>query len=239
MSQDLPIPRQDDRSDGTAVVEWGGVDQRPSGRPRRLLAGLARDRHLPLAFAGLGAAAGLASLIGEWVLLTFPNAGPSGQQIRVPEGVSDVGGFGAAYLAGLLALVAAVALALRGTGVVRPNARVGGLALAGALLTMLAAAATTVADSDPRAVYYGEQAGLEIGYGRGLVTAFLACVFFGAALLIIPTAAAPDAEAQGGEPVPPVRRSRSRRADPDDALPPPADLTVGPAVPFARPEPPA
>ncbi|NJP30496.1 hypothetical protein [Micromonospora thermarum] len=238
MSQDLPIPRQEDRSDdGAAVVEWGGSDPRPPGRAGRLLTGLARDRRLPFVLAGLGAAAGLASLIGEWVVLTMPAAGPDGGSLRLPEGVSNVGGFGGAYLAGLLALVVAVALALRGTGSARPNARTAGLALAGALLAVLTATAVTIGDADMRALYYGGQDGFAIEYGRGLVAAFLACALLGAALLPTPSAAAPAGETESGEPIPPPRR-RSRRDDPGESLPPPADLTVGPAIPFTRPEPP-
>ncbi|WP_422734540.1 hypothetical protein ACN26Y_08005 [Micromonospora sp. WMMD558] len=239
MSQDLPIPRQEDRSDdGPAVVEWGGSDPRPPGRAGQFLTGLARDRRLPLVLAGLGAAAGLASLIGEWVMLTMPNAGPDGGGLRLPEGVSNVGGFGGAYLAGLLALVVAVALALRGTEAARPNARIAGLVLAGALLAVLTAAAITIGDADLRAIYYGGQDGFAIEYGRGLVAAFLACALLGAALLPTPSAAAPAAETESGVSIPPARRRRSRRGDPGEALPPPADLTVGPAMPFTRPEPP-
>ena len=238
MSQDLPIPRQEDRSDGAAVVEWGGPDPRPPGRSRRLLAGLARDRRLPLVLAGLGATAGLASLIGEWVVLTLPNSGPDGGLLRLPEGVSGVGGFGAAYLVGLLGLAVAVALALRGTETVRVNARTAGLALAVAQLAVLAAATATIGDSDMRALYYGDQDGFDIEYGRGIVTAFLACAFLGAALLLAPAAAAPVPAPEAGEPLPPAGRRRSRRDDPADDLPPPDDLTVGPAIPFARPEPP-
>lgn len=239
MSQDLPIPRQDDRSDGAAVVEWGGTDPRPPGRGRRFLAGLTRDRRLPLVLAGLGAAAGLASLVGEWVVLTLPGSGPDGGLLRVPEGVSDVGGFGVAYLVGLLGLTVAVALALRGTGTVRPNARTAGLALTVALLAALVATTARIGDTDVRALYYGGQAGFDIEYGRGVVTAFLACAFLGAALLLAPAAAAPAPASESGEPLPPAQRRRSRRDDPGETLPPPADLTVGPALPFARPEPPA
>ncbi|MER7459032.1 hypothetical protein [Micromonospora sp. NPDC126480] len=238
MSQDLPIPRQEDRSDDAAVVEWGGADPRPPGRSRRFLAELARDRRLPFVVAGLGAAAGLASLIGEWVVLTLPTAGPDGGQLRLPEGVSSVGGFGAGYLVGLLGLAVAVALALRGTGTVRGNARIAGLALAAGLLAMLVAATTTIGDSDMRALYYGEQAGFDIEYGRGIVTAFLACALLGAALLLAPAAAATAPAPEVAEPLPPTGRRRSHRDDPGDDLPPPADLTVGPAIPFARPEPP-
>src|SRR5688500_18735832 len=135
MSQNHPIPRQDNRLDGTTVVEWGGPEPASPAPSGRSLSGLSRDRRLPLVPAGLGAAAGFASLVGEWLVMTVPGGGPEGDTpVRVPGGVADVGGFGVGYLVGLLALVVGVALALRGTTAVRHNARVAGLALAVALL---------------------------------------------------------------------------------------------------------
>ncbi|MEV1144054.1 hypothetical protein [Micromonospora sp. NPDC049799] len=235
MSHEISIPRQDDRSDGTAVVEWGGADRKPRGRFGRSLAGVARDRRLPVVLAGLGAAAALASLVGEWLVLTLPNSGPNGELIRVPEGVSEMGGFGTGYLVGLLVLSCAVALALRGTPPVRPNARIVGLALAVALLALLAAAATHLGDTDRRALYYGEQEGFAIEYGRGLVTAFVACVLLGAALWPTPSDAPVAAAGTTASP----RRRRWSADDPEAELPAPADLTVAPTIPFARPESPS
>ncbi|PWU60664.1 hypothetical protein DLE60_09770, partial [Micromonospora globispora] len=107
MSQDLPIPRQDNRSDETTVVGWGEGDRAPAGRFGRSLAGLGRDHRLPMVLAGLGAVAAVASLIGEWLVMTVPNGGPEGNTtIQVPGGVAGVGGFGVAYLVGLLGLAA-------------------------------------------------------------------------------------------------------------------------------------
>lgn len=65
MSQDLPIPRQDNRSDGTTVVEWGDPDPAPPGRAARSLAAIGRDHRLPPVVAGLGAVAAVASLVGS------------------------------------------------------------------------------------------------------------------------------------------------------------------------------
>ncbi|RKN46269.1 hypothetical protein [Micromonospora endolithica] len=232
MSHEISIPRQDDRSDGTSVVEWGGTEREPRGWPGRLGFGFVRDRRLPAVLVALGAVAGAASLVGEWLVLTLPSSGPNGDLIRVPEGVSELGGFGTAYLVGLLILGCTVMLALRGTPPVRPNARVVGLALAVALLVLLAAAAAHLGDTDRRALYYGEQEGFAIEYGRGLVTAFVACALLAAALWPRPS----------DEPVGEPRGAGRRRRSSDDAeeadLATPADLTVTPAVPFARPEPP-
>ncbi|SIN27075.1 hypothetical protein [Micromonospora cremea] len=247
MSEELPIPRQGDRSDAPAVLEWGADD--PS-RPRRFgrsLAGFTRDPRVPLLLAGLGAVAGVASLVGEWLVMTLPNSGPEGNTtIEVPVGISEVGGLGVGYLVGLLGLVCAVALALRGTAAVRPNARVAGLTLTGALLALLAAATGTLDDPGQRSVYFSPQDGFEVEYGRGLVMAFVACVLLGLALRLAAAApigapAGPMEDDRAGDDAAGWGWRRRRDRDPvdEDDLPAPADLTVAPAVPFARPEPPA
>ncbi|MGW2624107.1 hypothetical protein [Micromonospora taraxaci] len=239
MSEELPIPRQGDRSDGPAVIEWGADDDPP---PRRRfewsLAGFVQDPRLPLLLAGLGAVAGVASMVGEWLVLSLPNGGPEGDAtMKVPAGVSEVGGFGVGYLVGLLVLVCTVALALRGTPAVRSNARLAGLTLAGALLALLVAAAATLNDSGQRTFFYSEQDGFRTEYGRGLVMAFAACVLLGAALrLASNTTPAPSADDQAGDGSA-ARGWRRRHHDPvDEGLPAPADLTVTPATPFARPD---
>ncbi|MCW3816557.1 hypothetical protein ONA91_19105 [Micromonospora sp. DR5-3] len=244
MSQDLPIPRQDHRSDGTTIVEWDGDESESPTRVGRSLSGLARDHRLPPVLAGLGAVAAVASLIGEWLVMTIPNGGPEGNTtIRVAGGVGDVGGLGVGYLVGLLGLAAAAALALRGTGAVRQNARVAGLGLAAAVLAVLSAAAVTLDDSGQRTFFYSPEDGVRVDYGRGLVTAFIATVLFAGALYLSAraVAAAPDREADPGAGSPPADRDRpgwGRRRAGDDELPAPADLTVQPTTPFARPEPP-
>ncbi|GAA2713811.1 hypothetical protein ACFY2R_04795 [Micromonospora olivasterospora] len=262
MSQDLPIPRQDDRSpDGAAVVEWGGAEPTPPGRAGQALAGLTRDHRFPLVPAGLGAVAAFASLAGEWLVMTVPNSGPEGNSLRVPFGVSDLGGFGTTYLVGLIGLVAAVALALRGTAAARRNARVAGLALAAAVLGLLIATTSTLDDAGKRALFYTSEGGFIVEYGRGLGMAFVACALLAAALhlagrLDAPGDAttgqgAPGSDAPGGdgssadgtgpgrEPGRAWHRRRGAgRSRADDLPPAPADLTVQPTTPFARPEPP-
>ncbi|MET8251349.1 hypothetical protein [Micromonospora sp. NPDC005197] len=237
MSEELPIPRQGDPSDGPAVIEWG-ADEPATGR-RRLggsLAGITRDPRLPVLLAGLGAVAGVASLLGEWLVMTLPNGGPAGAtSIDVPAGVSDVGGFGIGYLVGLLGLVCTVALALRGTAAVRPNARLVGFTLSGALLALLVAATATLDDPGQRNYFYEPEDNFRVEYGRGLVMAFVACVLLAAALRLAPNAPTEDnrsgaATGQGW---------RRRHLDPvekEDGPPAPADLTVTAVAPFARPE---
>jgi hypothetical protein len=243
MPEDLPIPRQGEPSDAPAVIEWGADESPRIRRFANPLAGLTRDPRLPLLLAGLGAVAGIASMIGEWVVMTVPNGGPEGSTtIEVPAGVSEVGGFGVAYLAGLLGLACAVALALGGTAAVRTNARLAGFTLAGALLALLVAASVRLDDSGERALLYSAQDEFQVEYGRGLVLAFVTCVLFAAALRLawaVPTstsAGQPDDDARADVP---VMRSWRRHRDPgpgDGGLPAPADLTVEPATPFARPE---
>ncbi|MEV4654491.1 hypothetical protein [Micromonospora sp. NPDC049301] len=245
MSEELPIPRQGDRSDGPAVIEWGDEDLTRPRRFGRSLAGLTRDPRLPLLLAVLGAVAGVASLVGEWLVMTLPDGGPDGNSsIEVPAGLSEVGGFGVGYLVGLLGLVCLVALALRGTASVRPNARLAGLTLAGALLALLVAAVATLDDPAQRSLLYSAQDGFRAEYGRGLVMAFVACVLLGVALRLAP-AAAPPGPAAGPDGDGPTgddatgrgwRRRRDRDPVDEDGPPAPADLTVTPAAPFARPE---
>ncbi|MEV0213123.1 hypothetical protein [Micromonospora sp. NPDC050695] len=239
MSEELPIPRQGDRSDGPAVIEWGADDPPPARRFDRSLAGLTRDPRLPVLTAGLGAVAGVASMVGEWLVMTLPNGGPSGStSIDVPAGVSDVGGFGIGYLVGLLGLVCTVALALRGTAAARQNARLVGFTLAGALLALLVAAAATLEDSGQRNYFYASEDNFRIEYGRGLVMAFVACVLFAAALRLAPTAPVDD-DRSGDTTGQGWRRRHRDPVEQEDGLPAPADLTVTPSAPFARPEHPA
>ncbi|MEH0928530.1 hypothetical protein [Micromonospora sp. CPCC 205558] len=242
MSEELPIPRQGDRSEAPAVIEWGAVDTARRRRFTWSLASFTQDPRLPLLLAGLGAVAAIASLIGEWLVMSLPNDGPDGNStLEVPAGVSEIGGFGVGYLVGVLVLVCTVALALRGTAAVRPNARLLGLTLAGALLALLVVATATLDDPGQRNFFYPPEEGYHTEYGRGLVMAFAACVLFAAALRLAPVAppgafgpADEDRPADGPAPGP-WRRRRDR--DPvEDGLPAPTDLTVTPAAPFARPE---
>ncbi|MFI6065749.1 hypothetical protein ACIA47_10840 [Micromonospora sp. NPDC051227] len=244
MSEELPIPRQGDRPEAPAVIEWGADEPAPRRRFAFSLADLAQDPRLPLLLAGLGAVAAIASLVGEWLVMSLPNGGPEGNAtFEVPAGVSEVGGFGAGYLVGLLALVCAVALTLRGTAAVRPNARLAGLTLAGALLVLLVAATAGLGNPGQRNFFYSLEDGFHIEYGRGLVMAFVACVLFAAALRLTPAApsgvfAGPPDDDRPADASAPRPWRRRRNPDPvEDGLPAPADLTVTPAAPCARPDP--
>ncbi|MEU0152284.1 hypothetical protein [Micromonospora fulviviridis] len=243
MPQDLPIPRQDNRS---TVVEWGDAEPAPSGRVGRSLAGLGRDHRLPPVLAGLGAVAAVASLIGEWLVMTVPDEGPDGSTtVRLPSGVAQVGGFGVAYLVGLLGLAAAVALALRGAPAVRQHARLAGLGLAAALLAVLVATASSLQELGQRALFFPPEQRLQVEHGRGLVTAFLSTLLLAATLHLSGRSDAEPADRAGEPGAEPAtgpadgRSGRGRRRPAEDEMPPaPADLSVQPTTPFAHPEPP-
>ncbi|MEV6691370.1 hypothetical protein AB0M35_07865 [Micromonospora sp. NPDC051196] len=237
MTHDLPVPRQDDRTDGTSVLEWGTEDEEATagtGRWRTALGGLGRDHRLPLLLAGLGAAAALASLLGEWATVTFPSGGGEGDEpVELLSNVSEVGNLGVGYLVGMLLLGVTAALALRGTVAVRANARVAGLALVLGLVAVLVATAVSLDEGGRRAMGYSAEDGFRIEYGRGLAMAFAAVLLFAAALAR--TSSGPDGSA--GEPGrrPPRPRRRTDVVDEDeDEGRQPTDITVTPTVPFAR-----
>ncbi|PZG23576.1 hypothetical protein C1I95_02855 [Micromonospora craterilacus] len=246
MTHDLPIPRQDDRSDGPSIVEWGTEeDESPAaGRLRRVLSGLGRDRRVPMLLAGLGAAAALASLLGEWSTMTIPNSGPEpGTPLELSSGVAEIGGLGTGYLVGLLALGCAVALAMWGTAAARTNARVAGMALAVGVLALLAATVSSLEDTAGRGMFYSSDIGFEVEHGRGLVMAFAAILLFAAALVRIGTEPAGSPAEPGGSPAEsdePRRRARRHAEDTERGEGrQPADITVTPTIPFAREVPPS
>ncbi|MGY4897903.1 hypothetical protein ACWEEK_20280 [Micromonospora aurantiaca (nom. illeg.)] len=241
MSQDLPVPRQDkripmqdNRSDDTTIVEWGDTEPESPGRAARSLAALGRDRRLPPVLTGLGAVAAIASLIGEWLAITVP-AETRGDDApaRLTSGISEIGGFGTAYLVGLLGLSVAVGLALRGAPAVRQHARLAGLGLAAGVLGVLVATASSLEQLARRILFFVGEQRLQVEHGRGLVSAFVAVALLAAALHLAGRAA--GGTPTDGEPDD-DRPERRRRADEDDVPPAPADLTVQPTVPFAGPE---
>lgn len=251
MSNDLPIPRQDLRSGDAVVVEWGGDRRDGGGRIGRLLGGLGRDHRLAPVVAGLGCVAAFASLIGEWTIMTVPNAGPDGNTpVRVPAGVSEVGNFGTAYLVGLFAVLSCLSLVLFGSAGVRRNARVVGLTLTGGLVGVLAAAAASLDEAAGRLFYFAPADGFHVDYGRGLVTAFAAVGLLGLALGAAGRPAAPATADDGtaGVDVPDpdfpgttggrsgwLRRRRTTTGPTAGDQRSPSDLTVTAAPPFVHP----
>ncbi len=245
MSQDLPVPRQekrtpvrDDRSDDTTVVEWGDAEPEPSGRAGRTLAALGRDRRLPTVLAGLATVAAVASLIGEWLIITVPaEARDDDAPTRLTSGISEIGGFGVAYLVGLLGLSVALALALRGAPAVRRHAALAGLGLSAGVLGVLVATAASLQQLARRILFFVGDQRLDVEHGRGLATAFLAVALLAAALRLAgrPAGDAPVDE-EPDDDRPDDRPARRGRAAEDDLPPAPADLTVQPTVPFADPD---
>ncbi|MFG1738279.1 hypothetical protein ACGFLT_09690 [Micromonospora chalcea] len=245
MSQDLPVPRQekrtpvrDDRSDDTTVVEWGDAEPEPYGRAGRTLAALGRDRRLPTVLAGLATVAAVASLIGEWLIITVPaEARDDDAPTRLTSGISEIGGFGVAYLVGLLGLSVALALALRGAPAVRRHAALAGLGLSAGVLGVLVATAASLQQLARRILFFVGDQRLDVEHGRGLATAFLAVALLAAALRL---AGRPAGDAPGDEEPdddrPDDRPARRGRTAEDDLPPAPADLTVQPTVPFADPD---
>lgn len=245
MSQDLPVPRQekripvrDDRPDDTTVVEWGDVEPEPSGRAGRSLAALGRDRRLPAVLAGLATVAAVASLIGEWLIITVPaEARDDDAPTRLTSGISEIGGFGVAYLVGLLGLSVALALALRGSPAVRRHAALAGLGLSAGVLGVLVATAASLQQLARRILFFVGEQRLDVEHGRGLVTAFLAVALLAAALHLAGRSAGDaPADEEPDDDRPDDRPAWRGRAATDDLPPAPADLTVQPTVPFAGPD---
>jgi hypothetical protein len=266
MSHDPPVPHQDSRSDQQGrpdeivTVEWGEAERSRRSRAPRWLTGVGRDHRLVPVVAGLGVAAVIASLVGEWTMTTLPDAGPDGDPVRLPGGLADAAGFGAGYLIGLLGIVGSTALVFFGAPAVRHNARVLGLTLAGAVLVLLVAATAALHNTTER-LLFGPDEGLRMEYGRGLTMAYAGTLTLGLALLLAGRFVAPPAtgaataaatadlaSADPAAPDDPDGDRTAHRGDwpwsrPDtareptsDDRPAPSDLTVGPVAPFARPD---
>ncbi len=242
MSQDLPVPRQEKRipvrDDDTTVVEWGDAEPESPGRAGRSLAALGRDRRLPTVLAGLATVAAVASLIGEWLIITVPaEARDDDAPTRLTSGISEIGGFGVAYLVGLLGLSVALALALRGAPAVRRHAALAGLGLSAGVLGVLVATAASLEQLARRILFFVGDQRLDVEHGRGLVTAFLAVALLAAALHLAGRSAGDmPADEEPDHDHPDDRPAWRGRAATDDLPPAPADLTVQPTVPFADPD---
>ncbi|MFY1688813.1 hypothetical protein [Plantactinospora sp. WMMB782] len=249
MPDDVSIPRQDG-PDAASVVSWG---DRPDtgGRAGLALRRLGRDSRLVPVIGVAGAAAAFASLIGDWAVTSMTVEGAE-NAVALGSGVADMSAFGTAYLVGVFGVVGCLALVLFGSPGVRHDARVAGLAGAGAVLGVLVAATGSLDTLADRWQVYGQLDGMVIEYGQGLVLAYVAVGGLGLALLLAGrfvrrTAAPPASAAEPGTPAGaatpeesdwPWRRPRPAGdpevPDDDDGRPPPPDLTVTPTKPFAR-----
>ncbi|MFI8807099.1 hypothetical protein [Micromonospora chalcea] len=226
------------RDDDTTVVEWGDAEPESPGRAGRSLAALGRDRRLPTVLAGLATVAAVASLIGEWLIITVPaEARDDDAPTRLTSGISEIGGFGVAYLVGLLGLSVALALALRGAPAVRRHAALAGLGLSAGVLGVLVATAASLEQLARRILFFVGDQRLDVEHGRGLVTAFLAVALLAAALHLAGRGAGDaPADEEPDQDHPDDRPAWRGRAATDDLPPAPADLTVQPTVPFADPD---
>ena len=240
MSQEIPVPRQEARSDEVPGGQPTGAESSPPGIGRRVLSELARDSRLVPVLAALGAVTAFASLVGEWTVATLPVFEPDGDgPTKAAIGLWGLGAFGTAYLGGLLGMAVCLTLARFGTPAVRHNARLAGLATMGGLLLLLVGTATALDELTERAyIWTVLNQGTRIEYGRGLVTAFAATVAIGLALFV--TGRAPsdvdDRNGSTAEETGPgtgwLARRRRTVADEPVALNGPSDLTVTPVAPF-------
>ena len=236
---DLDLPPPD------TVVEFDAVRAaRRRWSPANLARNLTADpRLVPLA-ASLGAVAILASLISEWQTTTMDGAfyGDAVGQRLIPTGVTDLGALGAGYLIGLFPLVTAIVLTMFGPPAGRRYCRLAGLSVAGTLLGLLLALATSLSDQSRvvSRLYTLELDGnrLTLGYGRGLWCAvagvLLAMVAF--SLADRQVTVRPILQQCGAAPAEETAAAWSWRRPPgphDERGPDePLDLTVAPAKPF-------
>jgi hypothetical protein len=229
-----------------AVVEFGPASGPPDTpevrRPTlsRLLAGSRLDDRTVPALAGLGAVAVFVSLLSPWQATTINlDEFGGGQGLRsIDAGLSDLGGWAAAFLVGVFAVAACAALVLFSAPAVRQHARLAGLGVTGALLAMLVALAVELnRNSLIYPVYVPQEPDSSVRSGMYLAlfgVAVLGVAQFLAGRLPAPASAGEDED--GGSATAglwPWRRTRKAEAEPDEPLPP-ADLTVMPARPFVH-----
>ncbi|MEH1126224.1 hypothetical protein [Micromonospora sp. CPCC 206061] len=242
--------------DDAAVVEFGA--QEPRSRRAALtdaLSKLRRDPRVVPVVAGLAGLAIFASLAGEWQVTTINEPDFFGQGLApapVSAGLGELGGWSAAYLVGVFALVGCVALVLFAQPAARDLARVIGLAVAGTLGAVVVAIAFDLNDRSlaisSLGIYNGPDAPqYELTYGRGLTMAFLGVGGLALALYLAgrltpaqaPVAATATSGAAGptdaaGQPAAesdwPWRRPAAKETPVE--VPQPIDLTVSPAAPF-------
>ena len=239
-----------------SVVDFGAGENAPR-RPRGprfsvslWAASLAADRRVVPVAAALGGVALFASSVSEWQVTSVDASLLSGGQVGMqplPTTLADLGAWGAGYLIGVFALVAATVLVLFGPVPGRRYARLIGLSFGGSLIALLAGAGSELGDSSrtlgqffTASVTAGQ---VEVSYGRGLWCAvfgvaavMLALILAGRHLMPPDRSGAPAADEPPAAGVPPVwswRRPRSAGEEDNEQGPEePFDLTVSSAKPF-------
>lgn len=236
-----PVPAVADR-DEPDVIEWGDNTSPRRRSPFRLPGRLREGRRLiPLTVAALGFAALFGSLVGEWGTISLREEGAVGPPARqeLIAAASNIGGLGAAYLVGILAVAVLAALAFFGTASVRSNSRVAGTAATAGLLALLVAATVSLEDVVRRAFFAPSDIRLEVDYGQGLVLGYAGTLAVGLALYLAGRPSAGPAatwdERTHGEPDESDQRHRPRRvsAEHDEPV---REVTVLPAPPFTGPD---
>jgi hypothetical protein len=234
-----------------AVMEFGDddpADDEPASR--NVLRALLADPRLVLVCAGLAGLAAFGSMVGEWFTLQVVEGDPSSSQvIEWRMGVNGAGSLGSAYLVGVLLLAILVMLTVGGPSSTRRPARLAGFGAAGALLAVLLAFRLTTGDLQSPGMFIFPGQAHTFVFGRGLTLAYLVPILAGLAFLLAARVARhePTADEQA-EPITIVerplvdwawrrpRQPAGNRAQ-DLSEPPPLDLTVKPATPFANPDP--
>jgi hypothetical protein len=236
-----------------AVMEFGDDDPADDEPRRNLLRALLADPRLVLVCAGLAGLAAFGSMIGEWITIQLSDGGPSGSiAYEWRMGVNGAGALGSTYLIGVLVLATLLMLTISGPVSARRSARIAGLGAAGTMLAVVIAVRTTSRDYHTPGLLFDPGAERTVLFGRGLTLAYLVPILAGLAFLLAARIARHEAtvepaEARESAPLaerPTVvdwawRRPRQATGNREEGLsePPPLDLTVKPATPFAHPDP--
>ncbi|AEV89183.1 hypothetical protein ACWT_8176 [Actinoplanes sp. SE50] len=208
--------------DTGAVVEFGAPER------AGFLRGLGRDHRVAPLVGGLAAVAAFGSLISEWQVTTVDGLAFGSDEVgatkKLPTDLFDLDGVGAAYTVGLLILVVAVLLAVRGPAAGQRYARLAGLGVGGTLLALLAAMFRMLSGQSRLISRFYlieiDTGHLKVALGRGLWCAVAGVTAAMLALWLSGRATAP---------APPV--AARAVAAPDDE---PLELSITPTAPFAH-----
>ena len=233
MSTDRPqaeAPAPTPAPEQPATVQFG--EEGPARSAPAWLTGVRDDRRLPPILAGLAALALAVSLLSEWQVTSldeglFTDDGTG--VVPLDSGVGDIGGWGAAYLAGVVVQVIAATLLLFGPRPGRGYARPAVLSTGGVLAVLLVTLAGVLGERTfavPMAFILNQEDQVEVVRGRGVWCALAGVLILALAawLTRVPAVSEPAEES-------PWRRTAEQPA-PEEEQAAPIDLTVGPAVPF-------